>query len=417
MRFIHIADVHLDTPFRTRSPELRDRLRSACRQALIRAVDLALARDAHAFLVAGDLFDGERLSFDTERLLVEQMDRLHRAGIQVVYATGNHDPGRGGLRAHTLEWPESMTVVAEPEPRRITIRDGDGDPVGRVTAAGHASPNETRDLAATFPRPDGALPEVALLHTQVVGARTADRHDPYAPTELDTLQKAGFAYWALGHVHAPQELSGNPPIHYSGNVQGRNPRETGPKGCLFVDLGRPETPEVEFHPLASIRWESLTASELMEAASLGALEAAVEDTWARAREEDPGEPGVEWIVRVELTGACPLHRELAEEENLRTLESRLQARLGALAVEVLPRSLHRPVRPDDHRERQDVLGEALALLEEARSDPGLRGSLKPEVLAGLQAGDAEDPDEYLGTLLEELDGELVARLLDPEAAT
>ena len=65
MRFLHVADVHLDTSFSGRSEAVRRRLRDASREAFRRAVDLAIREDVHAFLIAGDLFDGERLSFQT----------------------------------------------------------------------------------------------------------------------------------------------------------------------------------------------------------------------------------------------------------------------------------------------------------------------------------------------------------------
>ena len=93
MRFLHVADVHLDTSFSGRSEAVRRRLRDASREAFRNAVDLAIREDVHAFLIAGDLFDGERLSFQTERFLLEQTERLGDHGITVVYATGNHDPG------------------------------------------------------------------------------------------------------------------------------------------------------------------------------------------------------------------------------------------------------------------------------------------------------------------------------------
>ena len=69
MRFLHLADVHLDTPFAGRSDDVRRRLREASREALRRAVSCAIAERVHAVLLAGDLFDGERLSFGTERFL------------------------------------------------------------------------------------------------------------------------------------------------------------------------------------------------------------------------------------------------------------------------------------------------------------------------------------------------------------
>ncbi len=98
MRFIHAADLHLDTAFVARSEEVRTRLRQASRDALRRLVDLALSEEVDAVLLAGDLFDGDRISFQTERLLAAEVSRLAEASIPVVYATGNHDPGQPNSR-------------------------------------------------------------------------------------------------------------------------------------------------------------------------------------------------------------------------------------------------------------------------------------------------------------------------------
>lgn len=410
MRFLHLADVHLDTGFESRSERIRRALRDASRRALEGAVTLAIEGGVDAVLIAGDLFDGDRLSFETERFLLAELERLGEAGIPVVYATGNHDPGRGELRAHALEWPENVFLLRESEPVRVPVEGAGGSPVGFVTGAGHETSHETRDLAGAFPDPGGELPEVALLHTQVVGARTSDRHDPYAPAELDTLRRSGFDYWALGHVHVRQALSDDPPIHYPGNLQGRNPRETGPKGGLLVTLGEGAGPEVTFHPLGPIRWETVRVDGIGEARSLKELEGAMARRWEEARTEDPGAPGTEWILRVELSGPSPLHRELSRDDDVATLEEELGPRLGALDVDVRATGVHAPISVDEHRERQDVLGEALALAGTARDEPETLASLRPEVLAGVAEGDVDDARAYLRELAEGLERDIVARL-------
>ena len=50
MRFVHVADVHLDTSFTGRSTSVRQRLRDASREAFERSVDLAISEDVHAFV-------------------------------------------------------------------------------------------------------------------------------------------------------------------------------------------------------------------------------------------------------------------------------------------------------------------------------------------------------------------------------
>lgn len=160
MRFVHVADVHLDTSFAGRSEGVRRRLREASHEAFRRAVDLAVREDVHAFLIAGDLFDGDRLSFSTERFLLEQVHRLGDHGITVVYAAGNHDPGGVDSGPRPLAWPPNVRVAADGTPQRIVVPDHEGEAVGVVTAVGHASSREREDLSRRFPPPRGDLPEV-----------------------------------------------------------------------------------------------------------------------------------------------------------------------------------------------------------------------------------------------------------------
>ena len=413
MRFLHIADVHLDTPFAGRSDEVRRRLREGSREALRRAVSCALTERVHAVLLAGDLFDGERISFQTERFLLDELGRLAEAGVPVVYATGNHDPGRDAQRTRPLAWPSNVELVGEGAPRRIVVRDRDGREVGHVTAAGHASRRETADLAAAFPSVRGeALPQVALLHTQVQSARGADDHDPYAPSDLDRLLASGHDYWALGHVHLRQCLSEAPAVHYSGNIQGRTHRESGLKGGLLVELARGARARVEFRPFGPVRFETVLVTDIEDAATLERLIARARASWEEARRDDPGEPGTDWIARFRFAGGTASWRRLGEEEERAALAHQIAGDLGVLDAEVQVGAVHPVIRVDDHRGRMDVLGTALRLIEEVRAGRATVPGLQAEELAGLDRPDAGDAVAYVRELLEDADGELVARMLE-----
>lgn len=407
MRFLHLADVHLDTSFTGRTEALRNRLREASREALGRALDAALAEKVDAVLIAGDLFDGNRLSFSSERFLVGQLDRLGAAGIHVVYATGNHDPGRLAFPGRGPAWPDHVTVVGRRTPRRIPIRRS-GDTVGFVTAAGHEGHREALDLSESFPRPQGELPEVALLHTQVHAARSAEDHHAYAPSRLETLRRSGFDYWALGHVHTRQCLSEHPPIHYPGNIQGRTPKERGPRGGLFVDLSDRADPRVEFRAFARIRWETIEVGGLQEARTLEGLVRRAGSVWEEARADDPVE-SAEWIVRVVLQGASPLWKTLTDPEEARIVADELCGVIGALDVAVESGRLHPVVAIEEHQTREDVLGEALRLVAEVRSGASL--PVTPGDLAGFEMERADDLEQYVRSLLEGAEAEILARLL------
>lgn len=393
---------------------MADELRRASRAAFEGAVELAISERVDAVLIAGDLFDGDRLSVQTERFLHEALSRLDTAKIQVVYATGNHDPGNPSGPVGRVRWPENVHLIAGPEPVSIEILR-DGSPVGRVVGAGHATSHVTEDLSRRFPRPGPGLPQVALLHTQVLGSRGSEGHEPYAPSELGHLLGAGFDYWALGHVHVRQELASHPPIHYPGNPQGRNPRETGAKGGLLVDLSRRDAPRVEFVELGPVRWETLRVDDLEGDPHLPALARHLERRWDEVRGSDPGRPGTRWIARFELEGPTPLHRELRDEGVRLELSDALRDALGLLDVDVRTGRVQGPIRAEDHRKREDVLGEALRLVT-ALSDPaGPSPSDLLRIDASQLAGTAEEErdrlDAYLRSLLEGGEALLLEALL------
>jgi hypothetical protein len=150
---------------------------------------------------------------------------------------------------------------------------------------------------------------------------------------------------------------------------------------------------------------------LHAADSLDRLERRVEKAWRDARAEDPGAAGTEWMVRVVLHGPSPLWRELRTEENRDILAQELREVLGALEVVVQADGVHPVVTAEEHRTRPDVLGETLRLLEKVRAGEAEIEDLPSTDLAGAPSDDPQQMARYLRRLLEDVDGEVVARML------
>ena len=94
MKFIHLADAHLDSPFRGLSflPNREyDEIRQSAAHSLTRIVDLALKEQVDLVLIAGDTFDSNKPSPASQLFLARQVKRLTDAQIQVVMIFGNHD--------------------------------------------------------------------------------------------------------------------------------------------------------------------------------------------------------------------------------------------------------------------------------------------------------------------------------------
>src|SRR5699024_8283616 len=82
-----------------------------------------------------------------------------------------------------------------------------------------------------------AIYHIAMLHGSLHGDQD---HDPYAPFRLEDLQREPFDYWALGHIHKRAIIQEKPPIVYPGNIQGRHRKESGAKGCYYIEMNQME---------------------------------------------------------------------------------------------------------------------------------------------------------------------------------
>ncbi|WP_204488656.1 metallophosphoesterase family protein [Caldicoprobacter guelmensis] len=421
VKLLHLADVHLDTPFQVRTKDMRMFLRQAIRQAFQKAVDLAISKNVHAVLIAGDLFDNQTLSFSTEKFMVEQMKRLYEAQIPVFYAPGNHDPAGVMYRRSLIEWSDNVKVFNTKQPETCPVYDREGRLVAWVTGAGHEGPREKDNIIKDFPRAgDADIPHIGLAHVWVTGARGEGEHDRYAPCTLEDIIDKCYTYWALGHIHTRVHLAEKPLVIYPGNLVGRHHGEEGLKGAYLVEIDEPGRVKAEFYPVAPVRWATFKVNNLSQARTLAELQEHIYKAVVNQLENEKQSGGMhDVIARVLLEGPCLLYSQLrlqeigcTHEENIQVLEEYLYNALGFRYVEVVPDGLTRPVVPASYRGQPHVLGVALDILQEAKTDPQVLLKLKPDILAGCPAMDTGDVIAYLHELLEGLDYEVTARLME-----
>jgi len=303
-RFVHAADLHLDTPFEGIA-KADERVAQALKEASLSAfealIELAIDRHAEFLLLAGDIYDGTERGVRAQIAFLKGVRKICERGIEVFVVRGNHDYTGGW--SHLRDLPTRFHELPPAQVASLPVQR-DGKLLATVHGISYDRNEVTENLALRFPRASAPGLNIGLLHCNV--GDNAE-HGRYSPCALDDLRAKGMGYWALGHVHRRQNLlEGNPWVVYPGNLQGRSPIEQGAKGAVVVEVENGQVTDVEFAPLDRVRFTELKIP-VGEIGDLAALVDTLHDQAARLRAEHEGR-GL--LVRVFLTGGGPVHDQL-----------------------------------------------------------------------------------------------------------
>jgi exonuclease SbcD len=261
MKFVHTADWHLSSQRSRLDSEsgLNARLMDFYRCARF-TIDDGLQRGAQMILHAGDAFHGCRPTPTEVRLFREAIGPALEAGVPVVLLLGNHDAPRSPVERHALDLlreTDGLTVVDQP-----TLLCAQAFETSQRNFARLCKPDQAEIQIACLPWPNkqllladeeqrkldpGQLNELVREKVMDCLRGLAAQLAPGIPAVLlghfsvDLAQAGGqnrlmmlggewtinvhdlaalpFSYCALGHIHKPQELAGNPLLRYSGSPE------------------------------------------------------------------------------------------------------------------------------------------------------------------------------------------------------
>jgi DNA repair exonuclease SbcCD nuclease subunit len=383
LRFIHAADLHLDSPLvglTRKSVDYAARLDDASRQAFDNLIALAIDEACGLLVIAGDVFDGRWRDYRTGQFFVDRMRKLREAGIRVVMIAGNHDAEN--RFAARLELADNVTVLSSKRPETVRL-----EALG-IAVHGRSFPQRdvTDNIALDYPPPVAGLFNIGLLHTGCTGR---DGHASYAPCTVEQLANHGYQYWALGHVHTREVLSDAPYIVFPGNLQGRGVHETGAKGATVVAVEDGQVSAIEHRPLDIVRW----AAEDIDIST-------VHDRWdllpvIRARIDAAYEAadGRALALRLRLLGSTALHAGLVTEAA--ELREDIETLLASIAADIWLERLDVRTMPPVVASGRDptIAGNLRETIEELAADSWLRQRLAArlaEIRAKLPAGAGVD---------------------------
>lgn len=265
-KIIHAADFHLDSAFGGLPTEKARERRRESRELIDRLARLAMEEKAEVLLLAGDLFDGERVFPETLERLGEALASLP---CPVFIAPGNHDPYTAISPYALRHWPENVHIFRREELEAVHLPDLDCV----VHGAAFTSRAKAEQVLAGFCAPQDGRTHLLCLHGDVgVPGST------YGPVLREQLAASGLHYAALGHIHqySGVQRDGGTCWAYPGCPEGRGFDELGDKGVLAGTADR-EGVSLRFVPLCRRRYRVLEA-DVTGASPREALEAVIPET-------------------------------------------------------------------------------------------------------------------------------------------
>ncbi|MEI2614075.1 MAG: DNA repair exonuclease [Methylotenera sp.] len=374
MKFIHAADIHLDSPLSGLSAYKdapADLLRTVTRDAFTRLVDEAIEAAVDFMVIAGDLYDGSWKDYNTGHFFCREMGRLNKAGIPVYLLFGNHDADSEMTKRLTLP----------PNVHQFESRKANTFLINELKVALHGRSYKDaatfENLAASYPAPVAGWLNIGVLHTALEGN---SEHANYAPCSLAELNAKSYQYWALGHVHEHAILQKSPWVVFPGNLQGRHIRETGERGAILVTADETGIQSVERLLVDVLRWHVVD----VDASDANTLEEVVRLVGRAFEQLIAKTPDKIYLsVRVCIKGKTAAHGELFG------LESQLREEvLGQAAGQGIDRLWVEKVRIETEpiidaahiAERSDAIADLQRFLDEAPEDEALIASLLEDLL-------------------------------------
>ncbi len=217
MKILHTSDIHIDSPMTARLPSAK--IRERRRELIANFAELAacaVREGAGAVIIAGDLFDSERVSRKARDSVLDTI--IRNPSLTFFYLKGNHEGD--ALAESGVVLPENLLVFGD----TWTYFTADG-----ITVAGRAVC--TSDMFDTLELPDNTK-NIIVLHGEL---RDRSAH-PDIIGQADALGKK-IDYMALGHYHSytAVRLDARTSAVYSGTPEGRGFDETGEHGYVIID--------------------------------------------------------------------------------------------------------------------------------------------------------------------------------------
>lgn len=191
MKFVHMADMHLDSPFvvLASNEKLAIQRRLEQRKAMKEIVEYIQKNNIPYFFIAGDLYEQEYITKGT----IEYINELFKSilNTQIFITPGNHDPYLKNSFYKNFKWPNNVHIFSD---NLEIIEQGEIDIYGYGFNDFYME-NKYPFIQIKNPKKINIL----ITHGSLDASDTLQKQ--YNPIKSKDLKSMGFDYVALGHIH------------------------------------------------------------------------------------------------------------------------------------------------------------------------------------------------------------------------
>ncbi len=359
-KLLHIADIHLDSPFSLLDAEKASVRRNELRGIFSSVMLFVKSAGIDAVLIAGDLFDTGFVTAETAALIKNAFASC--PDCKFIISPGNHDPYTETSVYRSVSFSPNVFIFSSETVQKFSFDDLNMDVYGFAFCD-----NELRrSPVAEFRVEDPERINILLAHCDI-----ASPLSKYAPVTKNDLSSCGVDYAALGHIHNSDGVlkAGNTHYAYSGVLDGRSYDETGHKGGILLDIQKD-------HGVLHFQYNGIRFSKrhyekdtlnISGAGSMAEIEEKIR-TYITAKKYD-----MDTLLRLTLSGAVSSDFKL----NRAVLE---QTDFGLFSFELEDQTL--PLYNKEH----------------LINDPTIRGEFFRTILPHLENGSSQEREIYAEAL-------------------
>ena len=237
MKFVHIADMHFDSPFVNLSEKdiMGDLRRLEQRKVFKKIIEYIKENNIKYFFISGDLYEHKYIKQSTIEYINKLFEEIPETNIYI--APGNHDPYTKNSYYNKYNWSKNVKIFG-PKVEKIETQDANIYGYGFDDFYCSDSGVENIEIEQT------EKPNILIIHGNIDGSTIEDMQ--YNSMSKKMLEEKGFDYVALGHIHKKDyNTEENQKIVYPGSTISLGFDELGEHGMIVGDVEKNKL-EIQF---------------------------------------------------------------------------------------------------------------------------------------------------------------------------